>query len=371
MIIGKWHAHGSATQTTAIIEIIDDLHFSVKAEEGVTYNEKLETLNVSDRLGNVERKITLEDGSIFTTKDNDAIDRLLKEHKGSSGANGFIHALESHLGWVGVALVVTVLFSFSFFKWGVPWTSSKIAHALPHETNQLIATNTLSFLDKYLFNESDLDEERQSQIRKHFKTKIAPLSSEEDSDIEYTLHFRNWDDLPNAFALPSGDIVLTDKFVELSDNQDEIDSVLLHEMGHVVHRHSLERVIESTFVSVAVMMVTGDGNGLADMGVGLGSILVSSNYSRGHESEADRYAFEHMLTAKKDPKAFGDIMGRMTKYMEELEGNTDKNAKKDNEDSVLDYLSSHPSTLKRIEIAKRYSECFKKGLTICSVATPN
>jgi len=73
-------------------------------------------------------------------------------------------------------------------------------------------------------------------------------------------------------ALPSGDIVLTDKFIELSENQDEIDAVLLHEMGHVIHRHGLEMVIEGTLVTVAGMLIVGDSNGLADMGVELGSL---------------------------------------------------------------------------------------------------
>ena len=374
MIKGKWHAEGSAAQCDATLDITGGgFLFCVKTEEGATYTEKLESLRVSDRLGNVERKITLEDGSIFATRDNDAIDNFLKEHKGSAGLNGFVHALESHMGWVGVAVVVTILFTFSFFKWGVPWTSKIIAHALPHETNQLISSNTLEFLDKYMFTESYLDDEKQAQIREHFKTKIAPLSIEEDGDIEYKLHFRSWDNLPNAFALPSGDIVLTDKFVELSESQDEIDSVLLHEMGHVVKRHTLERIIESTFVTVVVMMITGDSNGFADMGIGLGSLLVSSNYSRGHESEADLYAFEHMLKAKIDPNAFASIMNRMTSYMEELEGSSDEKTKEDQKgknDNVLDYLSSHPNTSKRVEIARQYSDCFKQGLTTCDVVIP-
>ena len=372
IIKGKWHAQGSAAQCGATLSVTDDHLFSVKTEEGLNFTEKLESLKVSDRLGNVERKITLEDGSIFVTLDNDAVDRLLKEHKGGTGLNGLVHRLESHLGWVGVALVVTVLFSFAFFKWGVPWTSMQIAHALPHKTNQLISSNTLEFLDKYMFTESYLDQEKQDQIREHFKTKIAPLSIKEDSDIEYKLHFRSWDDLPNAFALPSGDIVVTDKFIELTKNQDEIDSVLLHEMGHVVNRHTLEMVIESTFVTVVVMMVTGDSNGFADMGVGLGSVMVSSNYSRNHESEADLYAFKHMLEAKIDPKAFAGIMNRMTRFMEEREDKSEeeKEKQKGNDDGFLDYLSSHPSTKKRVEIARQYSECFKQGLTSCDVVIP-
>jgi predicted Zn-dependent protease len=120
-------------------------------------------------------------------------------------------------------------------------------------------------------------------------------------------------------------------------------------------------LIEGTFVTVAVMMMTGDGSGMGDMGVGLGSALVSSAYSRGHESEADEYAFKKMLQAHIDPKSFSNIMNRMTSYMTE-----DTNASNENEeDNVLDYFSSHPSTQKRVDLANRYSECFKQGLSVC------
>ena len=217
------------------------------------------------------------------------------------------------------------------------------------------------------FEKSKISQAKMEEIRQHFKSKLLPLSA--DKEIDYRLHFRLWSDgnlsIPNALALPSGDIIVTDKFVELSKNQDEIDSVILHEMGHVVHRHTLKMVIESTFITVATMMIVGDSNGLADMGVGLGSLLVSSSYSRGHESEADRYAFEQMLTAKIDPMAFSDIMNRMMSHMEQSSKN-DKNGKEPDED-VLDYLSSHPTTKERVEIAQQYSQCFKKGLTTCEI----
>jgi len=373
MINGKWHAQGSAAQSDAALRSADGMSFHLDVSGGTDYTGALDTLKVSDRLGNVERKVTLEDGSIFATSDNDAIDMLFNKH---SSANGLLHRIETNMGWVFTALIVTIFTTFAFFKWGLPWGSEKIAHALPHETNQLIANNTLKFLDKYIFDKSQLSSERQDQIREHFKTKIAPLSAGEDSKIEYKLHFRAWNDgsdgIPNAFALPSGDIILTDKFVELSKSQDEIDSVLLHEMGHVVHRHTLEMVIEGTFVTVIVMVVTGDSNGLADMGLGLGSLMLSSNYARDHESEADLYAFKHMLVAKIDPVAFSTIMNRMTEYMEELDPDSDSKTKdkksaKEDEKTILDYLSSHPPTEQRVSIAKQYSECFKKGMTTCDV----
>lgn len=364
MIEGKWYAQGSAASLDATLATTSDTTYEIKIENGALYEGKLSALHVGNRLGNTERKITLEDGSIFATKENDFIDHTFKKQLLS---NGFIHTLESKMRWVFVALVITVFTAFGFFKWGVPWSSTKIAHLLPHETNELIATHTLEFLDKYIFEKSKISQAKMEEIRQHFTSKLVPLS--EDKEISYRLHFRLWRDgnvsIPNALALPSGDIILTDKFVELSQHQDEIDAVLLHEMGHVIHRHTLETVIESTFITVATMMIVGDSNGLADMGVGLGSLLVSSSYSRGHESEADRYAFEQMLHARIDPMAFSDIMNRMMSYMERSSTNDTK--RKESDEDVLDYLSSHPTTKERVKIAQQYSQCFKKGLTTCEI----
>jgi len=372
MLEGKWYAEGSAASHAARLFIHNKTDYKLQIENGMLYEGKLKTLHIGNRLANVERKIILQDGSLFTTRNNDLVDEIFKN---KLKTNRFIHMLESKYKWAFMALVVTVFVTFSFFKWGVPWTSKQIAHALPEKTNQIIAASTLDFLDEYIFEKSTIIIDKKEKIRKHFHAKIVPLSNE-NKEIKYKLHFRSWSDgnlsIPNALALPSGDIILTDKFVELCHSQEEMDAVLLHEMGHVVHRHTLEMVIEGTFVSVAVMMIAGDSNGLADMGIGLGSLLVSSSYSRGHESEADMYAFKHMLTADIDPQSFSRIMERMTLYMEE-EMQSEKEKKEKNtkiaesKDNLLDYLSSHPNTEKRIEIANQFSECYKKGLTHCNI----
>ena len=355
---GYYYEEGSAARVSAVFSVNDLGRYVVELENGTVHRGDLSHLKVSERLGNVERKITLDNGSMFTTLDNDAIDIMFK---GKQKINGFVHHLETNMKWILVAVVVAVVTGFSFFKWGVPWTSQKIAHALPYETNELIAEGSLKFLDKVMFDESNISKTRQEEIRKHFKEKIAILSIEDEEEIEYKLHFRSWtmdgEEIPNALALPSGDIILTDKFVELAENQDEIDSVLLHEMGHVVHRHSLEMLIEGTFITVAVMMMTGDGSGMGDMGVGLGSALVSSAYSRGHESEADLYAFKKMLKVGINPKSFSNIMGRITQE--------DLNTSEKDDREILDYFSSHPNTKDRIDLANRYSECFKQGLSVC------
>lgn len=372
---GNWHAEGSAAKIKAALRV-DDGKVIIESDSGLLFSGVISDLKASARLGNVERKLTLPDDSIFATGDNDGIDQLFK---GSQSLLHFIHRLESRLGWVAIALVLTIAFSFGFIKWGIPWISVKVAHVLPHKTNELIAAQAFDFLDEYIFEESQLDEAKKNSIRVHFNDTLLPLArfqSKNESDIKFTLHFRQWqqDDqgIPNALALPSGDIILTDKFVELSQNQNEIDSVLLHEIGHVVHRHSLQRVIQGTLITTIVMLATGDTSSIADIGLGLGSLLVSSEYARDHESEADLYAFETMLQANIDPIAFSNIMTAMTSYFETNDdpesANTKASATKpDNnkDESLLDYISSHPVTKLRVEQANRYSECFRQNLKIC------
>lgn len=388
VIQGHLFKQGSAASHPATLHCVDGA-FSIQTEDGLSVSGSLEDIQVSDRLGNVERKLTMNDGAVFATSENDAIDALFES---LNPRNRFVHHLESSIGWVLCAFVVTVLVSISFFRWGIPWVSTTIAHALPQETNALISKGSMTFLDKYFFEESSLDVDQRTEITAHFESRLLDLEHQA-SDIDYQLHFRSWNyedkGIPNAFALPSGDIILTDKFVELSENQDQIDAVLLHEMGHVVHRHSLESVISGGLVAGFVMLVTGDNSALVDVGFGVGALLVNSNYSRSNESEADVYAFEKMLDGGIDPNAFSKIMDSMDTYMRSIhildnteedqeaqdqqEQNTEGQIETDTasdseaEQTIFDYLSSHPATEARIEQARIYSECFKKGQNPCEL----
>ena len=357
LIDGKWHDKSSAAQFNASFKVIND-SFSIEIETGVIYSGKLNSLEVSDRLANVQRKILLENGSVFVTNDNDNIDEVFKKQL---KYKKIIHTLETKIIWILISTVASIVFGLSFFKWGVPYFSKEIAHSLPAKTNILISKNTLEILDKYMFKETEISKEKILEIREHFNAKIAPLGKLE-GELKYKLHFRLFKSgnlsLPNAMALPSGDIILTDKFVQLCQIQEEMDSVILHEMGHIVHRDSLQIVIEGTFISIAAMSILGDTSFLADIGVGIGSLLISSSYTREHESKADIYAFEKMLSANINPITFSNIMNSMSEYMNQLSNSED-------DKNILKYISTHPETDQRIKIAKQYSECFKKGLTTC------
>ena len=372
MIQGVWFSQGRAQKYDATLQVRAQ-SYVISVEGGELLQGDLNQLTVSDRIGNVERKLTLSDGSVFASRENDAIDDLLQANRNGPG---LIHFLESRVAWILLALVITIGSAIAGFRWGVPLASEFIAHALPHKTNALIANETLSFLDEFTFKPSQLSAAKQNRIRDHFRERLVPLD-EKNQHLKYTLHFRAWDyagkSIPNALALPSGDIIVTDQFINLSQNQAQIDSVLLHEMGHVVHRHSLQKLIETTLIGATMVMISGDSNSAVDMGVGLGSIMVTSHYSRNHEYEADAYAFEKMLQAGIDPQAFAKIMQRMQHFM-----NSKQHERKNNRTArlpastekpplgkIIDYLSSHPSTEKRVQQAQAYSQCFKQKSATC------
>ena len=352
MIQGKWYPPQSSTEHKAHLDIQGDT-FYLYVGESVYLQDSIDTLKVADRLANTQRRIILEDGSVFSTYENDSIDTHFKTN---SKVSHFMHGLESKLGFALVFLLVVILGSGAFFKYGLPVFSKKIAYILPEKTNTLISENTMEILDKYIFKESKISLIQQESIRKHFDEKLLPLSTLKENN--FTIHFRLFTDgnvsIANAMALPSGDIILTDKFVQLCQTQDEMDSVLLHEMGHVVHRHSLQMIIQSTFVSAITMMVIGDTNALGDMSVGLSTLLLSSQYSQDFETQADTFAFDSMLLSGIDPHSFSSIMQKITATT----------IVKENE-KALSYFSSHPSTNLRIDRANKYSQCYKQSLKKC------
>jgi Zn-dependent protease with chaperone function len=371
-IQGRLYQKDSAAFSDVSLSLTGDQYHLYDASELIESGLSAD-LEISSRLGNVERKITLANGCVFATHDNNEVDDYIKAHRGQKN---LIHKLESKMQWVVVALIVTIASSFSFVRWGLPAITYAVADALPQSVNEVISAGTLEFLDQFIFDETQVTEQQQALITARFNELVQSVDSS-DEDVNYRLYFRAWgskeDDveIPNALALPSGEIILTDKFVELTSNQDEIDSVLLHEIGHVYHRHSLKMAIHGTIVATLVTVIAGDASGFADMGIGVGSLLVTTHYSRKHESEADYFAFTNMLALNIDPSAFASIMGKMQNYMGEqrpqtsVAQNKEKELGEASEGSVLDYLDSHPKTQARIEQAERFSQCYQQGLIDC------
>jgi predicted Zn-dependent protease len=161
------------------------------------------------------------------------------------------------------------------------------------------------------------------------------------SDIEgadgYRLELRSSKRLgANAFALPSGEVVVTDQLVELAKKDDELVAVLAHEIGHLRQRHGLRRLLQDSATVLLIAAVTGDLTSIVSLASALPAILLQAKYSRDFEREADEFALDYMKRHDIPPESFGAILLRM----EERRG-----AAAD----IPDYLSTHPATRERAE----------------------
>jgi predicted Zn-dependent protease len=120
------------------------------------------------------------------------------------------------------------------------------------------------------------------------------------------------DDTANAFALPGRKIGVHTGLLKVAKNQDQLATVIGHEVGHVIAKHGAERVsdqfaaeLTSSGAGVLLGAVTDPGSpshGLAMAALGVGTQGVVLKFSRTQESEADLIGLDRMAAAGFDPR---------------------------------------------------------------------
>ena len=118
------------------------------------------------------------------------------------------------------------------------------------------------------------------------------------------------DDSANAFALPGGKIGVHTGLLDVAKNQDQLATVIGHEVAHVLASHANERVSTSYIASTGLQLAqvaAGEPTpakqqlfGLLGLGAQVGVLLP---FSRTQESEADLLGLDLMAKAGFDPRA--------------------------------------------------------------------
>lgn len=119
------------------------------------------------------------------------------------------------------------------------------------------------------------------------------------------------DDQVNAFALPGGKIGVYSGLLDVAKNDDQLATVIGHEVGHVLAEHGNERVSQQAATQGGLQVVSaflgGSGGGAGSQAVmsalGLGAqVGILLPFSRAQESEADTVGLELMARAGFDPR---------------------------------------------------------------------
>jgi predicted Zn-dependent protease len=153
------------------------------------------------------------------------------------------------------------------------------------------------------------------------------------SNIPYTFQVVN-DDSINAFATMGGFIYVNTGLIAAADNEAELASVLAHESGHIIARHSIQQMRQMAIARGLASAAGLDRNTMVNIGV---ELALRRPNSRSDEFEADQLGLQTLQKAGYAPSAMASFMEKLLKAR----------------GSVPTFLSTHPNTKDRIEAIER------------------
>lgn len=156
-------------------------------------------------------------------------------------------------------------------------------------------------------------------------------------------------DVPNAFALPGGQVILLSGLIDGAKSGDEVIGVLAHEIAHVVRRDPLQVSIKQTGTALLISLLVGDVFGGTVLS-GVGSTVIESGYSRDAESASDIMAVTALNQLGLTARPLADFLSRLSK--------SDGLAA-----AIPEFLSTHPSGENRAEEIRNLSQANGRALS--------
>ncbi len=132
--------------------------------------------------------------------------------------------------------------------------------------------------------------------------RVAQVSDRQD--YQYHFYLIEKDEM-NAFTIPGGYIYFFEGLYDKLKTDDEIASVLAHEIGHSAARHTVKKYQAALGYDLAARLVLGriandTARAVTSIGGGVVANIAMSSYSRKDEYEADRLGIKYMRLAGYD-----------------------------------------------------------------------
>lgn len=167
------------------------------------------------------------------------------------------------------------------------------------------------------------------------------VSETEASKSPYVFHFSVLadDQTVNAFALPGGQIFITEGLADRLTSDDQLAGVLGHEIGHVIGRHAAEQMAQMELTQGLIsagQIATNDPNMIASY-VGQ---MINMKFGREDELESDKFGVFYMHDAGYNPNAMIEVM----EILEQASGGH----------AQPEFQSTHPAPANRIEHIKAH-----------------
>lgn len=178
----------------------------------------------------------------------------------------------------------------------------------------------------------------------------------EDMPWQFDFHLLADPQTVNAFALPGGQVFITEALFSRLETEGQLAGVLGHEIGHVIERHGAQRLAKQNLLQGlvgAVAVGTYDpergGAQAAVLAQAVGS-LITMKYGREDELQSDHWGVQLTAKAGYDPRA----MIRVMEILREASGGGSRQP---------EFMSTHPDPGNRIErIEAEIAKVFPNGV---------
>lgn len=183
-----------------------------------------------------------------------------------------------------------------------------------------------------------------TELKEYLGTIVKRLwSVSERSQLPFEFHVQN-SSIPNAFALP-GYVAITRGLLSDLENEAQFAAVMGHEIGHVMARHTAQRLSRVTLqqlgLSIGAAALEGKGGSDALLTVGaIGSSLLLLSYDRDQELQADRLGVKYMSQIGYDPHEALNAHQILERSVDDYLKRLGKSPREDN--FISNLLSTHP-----------------------------
>lgn len=178
--------------------------------------------------------------------------------------------------------------------------------------------------------------------------RLAAVSDRKD--YQYQFYLIDKDEI-NAFTTPGGNIYFYTGLLNILPTDEQVASVLAHEIGHCAARHTIKKFQAAMgydlIGSIILGQVGGQAKELASLSSGMIMNIVFSAYGRKDEYEADRLGIKYLSMAGYDPYASVEALEAL--HRESGDGGAPL------------VLRSHPYLTDRIKAVRQEIELIKSG----------
>ena len=130
-----------------------------------------------------------------------------------------------------------------------------------------------------------------------------------ETPYQYDFHLLADPNTINAFALPGGQCFITYALFSKLKSEDQLAGILGHEIGHVIGRHSAERIAKQGLTnSIITGVAVGSDSPAAAQSAAAISSMINMKYGREDELESDDLGVRFMIKAGYNPEEMIEVM---------------------------------------------------------------